>query len=178
MTYATPDYLEQLKLYHKQKEYTWGTGSPIASKFPRILNLFDSYECNTILDYGCGSGSLKKYMRKEGHKMPIIEYDIGIAGKDSPPPKADLVVCMDVMEHVEEQYVGDVLGHIAKLADKVAYFEICSWEAKAVLPDGRNAHVTVKPHEWWEKELGKHFYNVDYNFKPPAHLFYAGVSAI
>ena len=65
MTYASPDYLEQLKLYHKQKEYTWGTGPPIASKFPRILNLFDSYECNTILDYGCGSGSFKKYMRKE-----------------------------------------------------------------------------------------------------------------
>ena len=30
-------------------------------------------------------------------------------------------------------------------------------KAKFKLPDGRNAHVTLKPREWWHERLGCHF---------------------
>jgi hypothetical protein len=29
--------------------------------------------------------------------------------------------------------------------------------AKRTLPDGRNLHVTLKPHDWWRERVEKHF---------------------
>jgi hypothetical protein len=30
-------------------------------------------------------------------------------------------------------------------------------EAQLLLDDGRNAHVTIRPADWWEKKISKHF---------------------
>jgi hypothetical protein len=60
-----------------------------------------------------------------------------------------LVVCTDVMEHVEEQFVVPTLRYIASLTNKVAFFSIALLPARQILPNGVNAHITVKPIDWW-----------------------------
>jgi len=171
MTFASEEYLNQLQTYHRMKEYTWGTGPPIVSKYPRIFSAYERHECTSILDYGCGSGSFKKYLDRD---VDVREYDIAVPEKSSAPDNADFVVCFDVMEHVEEDYVDSVLDHIRSLANRAAYFEICVWKAMAILPDGRNAHVTIKSHEWWRDKLDKYFDCDGLDQRPPAHLFYCG----
>lgn len=100
-----------------------------------------------VLDYGCGEGRLKL------DKLTLYQYDPAISGKDSLPKPADIVACTDVMEHVEPDKIGAVLAHIFALAKKGAYFVIALRHANLVMPDGRNAHLTVETAEWWIEKI-------------------------
>lgn len=117
-----------------------------------------------VLDYGAGQGTLKDAIYKKFALLPGLrwaEYDPCIESKSREPDPADIVACTDVMEHVEEPYVEAVLRHIASLTRKLAYFAIDLVPASKMLPDGRNAHVTLKPAEWWEAQVRKHFIVVE-----------------
>jgi hypothetical protein len=73
------------------------------------------------------------------------------------PEPADLVVCRDVMEHVEGDCIDAVLVHIARLALRAAVFAIACHPAHQSLPDGRNTHCSIHPPEWWRERLQQHF---------------------
>jgi hypothetical protein len=75
-----------------------------------------------------------------------------------------MVICTDVLEHVEPSYLDEVLRNIADKTNKLAYFVICCRPAGQNLPDGRNAHLIVQPHEWWEKKLLEYFNTVKGEF--------------
>lgn len=111
----------------------------------------------TILDYGCGRGTLKKKIDTSAAYLKVFEYDPGIPGKDKSPDKSDLVVCTDVLEHIEDQYIDNVLGHINDLSIKGAYFVISCRKANASLPDGRNAHLIIQKPQWWIDSIKRHF---------------------
>lgn len=109
------------------------------------------YDCRTVLDYGCGKGKLR-------HTFPALqEYDPAIPGKDSEPRPADLVVCADVLEHVEPDKIDAVLDHLRRLSQKVCLLSICLVPAQKTLADGRNAHLLVKPADWWAERLERYF---------------------
>jgi 2-polyprenyl-3-methyl-5-hydroxy-6-metoxy-1,4-benzoquinol methylase len=119
---------------------------------PRVRELIETLRPSTILDYGCGQGALARAL-----DIDILEYDPAIAGKTSLPDPADLVVCTDVLEHIEPECVGEVLDHLKALT-KVALFAVISTRpAKKVLADGRNAHLVVQPWEWWRTQLATRF---------------------
>lgn len=69
------------------------------------------------------------------------------------PKPCDLVVCTYVLEHVEPEKVPTVLDHIYRLTGKVAYFCISKREAREILPDGRNAHLSIHDSAWWFDSL-------------------------
>jgi 2-polyprenyl-3-methyl-5-hydroxy-6-metoxy-1,4-benzoquinol methylase len=72
-----------------------------------------------------------------------------------PEGEFDLVICCDVMEHIPMAEVGRVLSEIKRKSDK-ALFTISMRPARARLPDGRNAHVTLlTAKEWmrWIKDV-------------------------
>lgn len=100
-----------------------------------------------ILDYGSGSGTLKAALA--GLPVKVYEYDPGVLARSVGPKPAGLVVCTDVLEHVEPDKVDAVLGHICVLSGMGAYLTIHTGPANHTLPDGRNAHLTVQPAEWW-----------------------------
>jgi 2-polyprenyl-3-methyl-5-hydroxy-6-metoxy-1,4-benzoquinol methylase len=70
---------------------------------------------------------------------------------------ADLVCCIDVLEHIEPEYLSAVLSHLASLTKNLAFLTIHSAPAIKILPDGRNAHLIIKPMSWWTPTLGLHF---------------------
>jgi hypothetical protein len=111
----------------------------------------------TVLDYGCGEGALKKALAP--HR--VQEYDPGIRGKDILPKPCDLVVCTDVMEHVEPKALNRVIDHIYRLTGYVAYLVIATRPANAVLPGGRNAHLIVQDAEWWTKAFTRTGWTVE-----------------
>lgn len=102
----------------------------------------------TVLDYGCGKGTLAKTL-----PFPIWEYDPAIKNKDWPPRPSELVVCADVLEHIEPECLDAVLDDLASLTLDVAYFVIHTKPAGKDLPDGRNAHLIQEGKDWWERKL-------------------------
>lgn len=120
--------------------------------------------CHSILDYGCGNGSLGAALNTVGglRRRTLYQYD---PGREVALPAdfeaADLTACLDVMEHVEEPYVEAVLADISsKTAVRALFLVICK-PAMIALPDGRNAHVTVRPVDWWLECLGRAFHEVE-----------------
>lgn len=122
---------------------------------PTIETICANNGFNSILDYGCGKGTLSEALKDSSLK--VSEYDPAVPGKDSDPMAEDLVVCIDVMEHVEPELLDNVLNHISQLSRVAAYFVIDNGPAKAVLSDGRNAHLIVENVEWWKGRLGRFF---------------------
>lgn len=100
-----------------------------------------------ILDYGCGKGKLDVPQR----------YDPAMKEFSKEPVPADLVVCTDVMEHIEPEFLDNVLSHIKSLAKQKAWFVISCRDARKTLPDGRNAHIIVRPPAWWLEKLSQYF---------------------
>ena len=121
---------------------------------PIVLKLADSLKTQSILDFGCGKGYLAKAL-----PFPIWEYDPAVPGKDMPPRPADLVVCTDVLEHVEPDRILFVLDEIRRCMRKVGYFVIHTGPSSKSLADGRNTHLIQHGRKWWLQVLRK-FFNV------------------
>ena len=142
------DYKASQQHYHEIcPEY--GTSGSAA----RIVKSLSAQIKGTVLDYGCGKQALQRALPD----VEIVGYDPFIPGLDKEPEAADIVVCADVMEHVEVEYVRGVLDHIQSLTKKVAVFIIQCAPAQKTLPDGRNAHITLMPHDWWFKRVKERF---------------------
>lgn len=105
-----------------------------------------------VLDYGCGKGYLQKAL-----SFPIFEYDPAIVGKDESAKPADLVCCLDVLEHIEPDKLAFVLDDLRRCVRQVGYFVIHTDQAAKTLPDGRNTHLIQEGRDWWEERLRAFF---------------------
>jgi hypothetical protein len=103
----------------------------------------------TILDYGAGKGLLAQALPQ----LRVAEYDPAVPGKDAPPVPADLVVCTDVLEHIEPECLGAILEDLRRLMRGRGFFNIATRPAVKHLADGRNAHLIVQPAAWWRAQL-------------------------
>jgi 2-polyprenyl-3-methyl-5-hydroxy-6-metoxy-1,4-benzoquinol methylase len=140
-------YREQNRELHNNPNY--GTSS--AKWVNEVRGIAQTYAAQSILDYGCGKGLLKQSLPN------IAEYDPAIEGKDEPPAPADLVVCTDVLEHIEPELLDAVLDDLKRLTKRVGFFTIATRPAKKVLSDGRNAHLIQESHKWWLPKLTERF---------------------
>lgn len=155
------------KEYHGDTTRGVDRGKPMCNTYPgnsyhrnhkRILSLMTEYKCNSALDYGCGKG--EQYFISNRHKdfgfMPTL-YDPAVEPfSELPTEKFDIVYSTDVFEHIPESEIPGALHWIFLHAKKVVYLAICNVPAKAVLPNGENAHCTVRPHNWWRMQIMKH----------------------
>lgn len=143
----SPEYRATLEAMHA--ESPWGTkGYHYAAAVRAFKESLPT--CRTILDYGSGAESLAKACPD----LDIRCYDPGVPARAAPPEPADLVVCTDVLEHIEPAYLDDVLKHISTLARVGIFLHIATKLAKRTLPDGRNAHLIVERPAWWLAKLG------------------------
>lgn len=150
------DLIEQYKELHKT-EYTYSATNLHKESISQFLQ---REKCETILDYGCGKAV--QYSKENIHNdyffgiMPSL-YDPAVEEYSIlPEGKFDAVISTDVLEHIEEQDLDKVLEEIYSKATKFVYLGICNSPALAILPDGRNAHVTQKPLEWWKEKVQRH----------------------
>lgn len=123
----------------------------------QVQALAMSLQTQDILDYGCGKSTLANNL-----PYKIKQYDPAVPKYSEKPEPADLVVCTDVMEHIEPEYLGEVLLHLKSLVKRRGFFIIATREAQKHLPDGRNAHLTVENARWWLNVLWDHFNIIGY----------------
>lgn len=136
------------KLHRENLSYGVGGGRHA----PLVLSIASKLGTTSVLDYGCGKGYLAKEL-----PFPIWEYDPAIPEKSEAPRPADLVICTDVLEHVEPERLLFVLNDLKRCIKRIGYFVIHTGPAKKKYSDGRNTHLIQKDRGWWKNKLRKFF---------------------
>lgn len=150
----SPEYRElNLQLHRSNPDY----GRAAHAIAPMVVHLAKETNAHTLLDYGCGKGTLRPAVLALAPDLEVAEYDPAMPGKDADPEPVDVVVCIDVLEHIEPACLDDVLTHIQSLGKGGAFFIVDTVPAQKTLADGRNAHLIVEDLEWWRDTLSKYF---------------------
>ncbi|HEX7560392.1 MAG TPA: methyltransferase domain-containing protein [Usitatibacter sp.] len=136
----TPQYRELNRTLHFGAFYGI-SGAHWAKSVASICKTIGSRD---VLDYGCGQRTLEKALG-----FPIRNYDPCIDGLEATPAPADLVVCTDVLEHIEPECLDEVLDDLRRVTRRFGFLVIASRPALKNLPDGRNAHLIQEGEEWW-----------------------------
>lgn len=141
MELITPGYAKMNQELHRQNR-EFGISSVLWAN--AIYTLAIKMNTRDVLDYGCGKAKLSYNL-----PFPIQSYDPAIPKYANLPKPADIVVCSDVLEHVEPECLKNVIQHLQSLTKKVLFCVIHCAPAKKTLPDGRNAHLIQEPPEIW-----------------------------
>lgn len=149
------EYLELNEQLHKtNKTY----GSKGDRRYNDVIELIEKTKSETILDYGCGKGQLVDKLKKEG--WSVSGFDPAIEEWNTPPNPSDFVVCTDVLEHIEPEYLDNVMNHLNQLMNKGGYFVIANrYDSSKLLSDGTNPHKIVKDLPWWLDKFHEHFFD-------------------
>lgn len=160
-------YIEQCVIFHKENKTFSGNGC--LKHWRDIVALAGLVGAKTGLDYGCGKGNqYVKMIELDGHPPTTLEAAFGFTVDKFDPAveqfqgtdltaQRDLVWCTDVMEHIPEEDIDFVASELNRLARKALFVTVATYPAKKQLPNGENAHVTVKPVEWWEERFAPVF---------------------
>lgn len=162
------EYTELNRKLHKEN-LAYGVGG--GKHADTVIKLADSLKTKSILDYGCGKSYLSKAI-----PFPIWEYDPAVQGKETAPRPADLVVCTDVLEHIEPDKLSAVLEDLKRVTKKLGYFVIHTGSSTKSLSDGRNAHLIQKDKQWWRPKLEKYFTLIDKSIVEKSPLLYVIVA--
>jgi hypothetical protein len=178
MTYSrqnpSPRYQELITLYrrlHSEGERRLGLtadetypGSSLLPHLTRIKSLIVATGARTILDYGCGKGYQYDAggitIPGEGVWEGVLDYwDIDeVRCYDPcyerysalPQGQFDGVISTDVLEHCPEPDVPWVVDELFGYARRFVFANVACYAALTTLPNGENAHCTVRPLEWWQ----------------------------
>ncbi len=132
---------------------TYGTAEPIKFK-EQIKSLAGHFKCKTALDYGSGGSDLNIEEVSEGISFKDYVglkkiYQFEPARKINKNGKFDLVLSFDVLEHIFIADLPWVIDDIFSKANKCVLINVACYEAAALLPNGENAHITLRHPLWW-----------------------------
>ena len=142
-------YREQNVLLHAQRHDYGCRGHRHA---PQIRELAEAMGTKDILDYGAGKATLQDALG-----FDIRCYDPAFPDLAGEPVPADLVVCTDVLEHIEPECLDAVLDDLQRVTKRTLFCTIATRPAVKHLPDGRNTHLIVQTMKWWLPKLWDRF---------------------
>lgn len=153
MSTISPEYLEQQKLLHQNPHY----GVASLSFSPIIADFIRQTGVKSVSDYGAGKRNLLIGLQNAGiRNIEYYPYDPAFQ-EYGEPRSADLVCCIDVLEHVEPDKLDNVLVDLSKITLNFGFFSIHMGPAGKNLSDGRNAHLIQEPSSWWLPRLSQYF---------------------
>jgi len=147
------DYLQLQTELHKNPNY----GVASLSFAPIVADLIRQLNIRTLADYGAGKKNLLVGLTKAGIELQAYYPYDPVFPEYGQPREADLVCCIDVLEHIEPERLESVLEELARITTGVGFFSIHMGPAAKVLADGRNAHLIQEPSSWWLPRLVKYF---------------------
>ena len=172
----SPRYQRLLRLYrtlHVEGERFRGIvpenvfpGKSLPPQAHHVRRLVTETAAQSLLDYGSGKGQQYRYWPyrdADGNAygniqaywgVPVHCYDPAYEPYSHLPEGTfDGVVCTDVLEHVPEEDVPWVLDELFAYAQRFVFANVACFPAAKRLPNGQNAHCTVKPVKWWRREV-------------------------
>jgi len=164
-------------------KYSWlyENGYPIGNPM-RIVNKYGLLKEQSCIDLGCGRACLStyfvsyvgidvsKYIIDHNKKTRSGDYfhasldrlsDISLGRS-----YFDVAICSDVMEHIPEVEVCNVLSSISSLDVKNFYFAISTRKSGYLDKNKQNLHLSVFSSEKWKSLLSK-FFSIENEDKIP-----------
>jgi hypothetical protein len=151
--FLSEEYRAQQQWLHENTDY----GVASVKYAPLVTEIINRLEITHLLDYGAGAKMRLLKHIKPKDKLTYQAYDPGVPELASAPIPAQMVCCIDVLEHIEPEFLDNVLDHLAALTEAVAFLTVHTGPAGKILPDGRNAHINQQPMEWWLPKLLQRF---------------------
>lgn len=163
MTLYSPEHIEKQKQLHQELPAYGQTSMVFAPMVSELVNANDIAE---LLDYGSGQGEVGKRLELN-HEVTIRNYDPAISDYCEAPDPAEMLICLDVLDAVEDEYIEPILDDLARLTKKMAFVSVntSAPPAENEMVDGRN----FKPVEWWLPRIMErfelhYFSRIDYGF--------------
>ena len=124
---------------------------------PAVADLIRQTNVRSVCDYGAGKKNLLVGLNKAGiTPQDYFPYD-PVFPDYGPPRPAELVCCIDVLEHIELDKLDNVLGELKSLVTRLGFLTIHMGPAEKVMADGRNAHLIQEPSSWWLPRICRYF---------------------
>jgi 2-polyprenyl-3-methyl-5-hydroxy-6-metoxy-1,4-benzoquinol methylase len=159
-----PDYARLYEAYWSRTD-RWGSDSfgdveALAEEVMRV-------EPGRVLDVGCGMGRLVLALRRRGVDARGLDiaprtieqaeqqapgcFEVGsILDLPHPDGSFDAVLCLDVLEHLDERDVPGALAELHRVTRSAVVATI------ATRPDRDGVwHLTVRDRAWWRDRLGE-----------------------
>ncbi|MEW6304181.1 MAG: glycosyltransferase family 29 protein [Verrucomicrobiota bacterium] len=123
-----------------------------------------------ILEFGAGNGGLSAQLERWGNEVTAFEIASNAFAKIQCTRKVpdsalglpflkehfDLFVSVDVLEHLTENDIRLVLREAARTCGEI-FLAVSTRPSGLLGPRGENLHLTVRPAEWWEQQVGRWF---------------------
>ena len=146
------DYLRLQQQLHENPNY----GVASLQYGATVKQLIERLGAKSLSDYGAGKQNLLKALEKVGVEVDYRPYDPAFPEYGAAQP-ADLVCCIDVLEHIEPEYLDNVLDELKAITVKHGFFTVHTGPAVKHLADGRNAHLIQQPPQWWLPKFKERF---------------------
>jgi hypothetical protein len=151
-------YQKEQEQLHQNPNY----GVASVTYAPMVTNLIDKFGVTELLDYGAGKGRLAQSITPD-HALSICLYDPGVPELNVVPAPSEMVCCIDVLEHIEPEYLDSVLDDLKRVTQRIGFFTIHTGPAIKTLSDGRNAHLIQEDYTWWLPKLWERFNILSFN---------------
>jgi Methyltransferase domain len=156
--HAVPLISEEYRRMQEELHHSPDYGVASMHYAPIVADVIEQVGATELLDYGAGKGRLGQTLREHVHgPLTIHHYDPAIPEWSAPPAPCRFVACIDVLEHIEPHLLDNVLDDLKRVTAGVGVFTVHTGPALKKLPDGRNAHLTQQPPEWWLPKLMQRF---------------------
>lgn len=168
------------KIWTQVPEYR--ENSPAEDLIPLFLWHFreEIHIGQTLLDLGCGPARSTPLLQKAGLAVSLVDISINSldpeifikvhrAGSEllfhqeslwelsSEIVSADWIICFDVLEHLPEEKIEDVLKGIRERMRLGGAFSITLCADLFGESIGEQLHLTVKPAQWWKDHIQRNF---------------------
>jgi hypothetical protein len=105
----------------------------------------------SLLDYGCGKGVFLRAMAATGLFRFVRGFDPAIAAfKARPAQSYDMVICLDVLDQLEPEFVEPLIRDVAQFAGQVALFDVITVQTPEL------AHLNPRSPAAWQEIICRH----------------------
>jgi hypothetical protein len=138
-------------------------------RYNYIIKEISKYSYKKIIDISSGRGVLIKLLQNKFSDIKICTTDIkkfndidvdfiklDLTNKieyNNIIDKYDLLLCLDVLEHIEEEYIDDVLNFLSSISENFCF----SIANHSDIKNNYELHLIQKNKKWWNTKLKKYY---------------------
>lgn len=147
--------------------------SPGMYECERAFAIMEMKAGDSLIDFGSGTGRATAWFLSQGLSVLAIDHVPNALETEVPfveaclwdlpetVEPAEFGFCCDVMEHIPETRVSDVLATIRRLTKTGTYLRIATRPDRMGKLIGQPLHLCVNSGEWWRRQVEAHWPLVD-----------------